>query len=87
VLDDERIVGIVDESDLLYAVHDDQSAFQRPVQSIMSTKLETVQVNATLESLLPLFDRGLVVIVCEGTEFLGLITRIDMLNYLRRKVY
>jgi cystathionine beta-synthase len=86
VLDDERIVGIVDESDLLYAVHDDQSAFQRPVQSIMSSKLETVQVKDSIESLLPLFDRGLVVIVCDGTRFLGLITRIDMLNYLRRKV-
>jgi cystathionine beta-synthase len=87
VLDDDTIVGIVDESDLLYAVHDDQSAFQRPVQSIMSTKLETVQVNASLESLLPLFDRGLVVIVCDGSHFLGLITRIDMLNYLRRRVF
>jgi cystathionine beta-synthase len=87
VLEDERIVGIVDESDLLYAVHDDQSAFQRPVQSIMSTKLETVQVNASLESLWPLFDRGLVVIVCDGPRFIGLITRIDVLNYLRRKVY
>jgi cystathionine beta-synthase len=87
VLDDDKIVGIVDESDLLYAVHDDQSAFQRPVQSIMSTKLETVQVKDSIESLLPLFDRGLVVIVCDGPRFLGLITRIDMLNYLRRKVY
>jgi cystathionine beta-synthase len=83
---DERIVGILDESDLLYALHDDQTAFQRPVSSIMSTKLETVQVNAKLDSLWPIFERGLVVIVCDGPKFLGLITRIDLLNYLRRKV-
>jgi cystathionine beta-synthase len=86
VMDGERIIGIVDESDLLYAVHDDSSAFQRTVQSIMSAKLETVQVNAPIDSLMPLFERGLVVIVCEGTKFLGLITQIDMLNYLRRRV-
>jgi cystathionine beta-synthase len=86
VLDEEQIVGIVDESDLLLALHDDQQAFQRPVQSIMSQKLTTVQVNDNVESLLPLFERGLVAIVCDGAKFLGLITRIDVLNYLRRKV-
>jgi cystathionine beta-synthase len=86
VLDGERIVGILDESDLLMALHDDQSAFQRPVNSIMSDKLTTVPVNASVESLLPVFERGLVVIVCEGPRFLGLITRIDVLNYLRRKL-
>jgi cystathionine beta-synthase len=85
VLDGEQIVGIVDESDLLIALQADPNAFQRPVDSIMSQKLTTVQVNASIESLFPIFERGLVAIVCEGPKFLGLITRIDVLNYLRRK--
>jgi cystathionine beta-synthase len=86
VVESERIVGIVDESDLLIALHDDPQAFQRPVNSIMSQKLTTVPVNASVESLFPIFERGLVVIVCDGPKFLGLITRIDVLNYLRRKL-
>ena len=86
VLDREQIVGILDESDLLLALHADQSAFQRPVRSIMSQKLTTVPVNASVESLLPIFERGMVAIVCDGPRFLGLITRIDVLNYLRRKL-
>ncbi|HVZ34189.1 MAG TPA: CBS domain-containing protein, partial [Polyangiaceae bacterium] len=73
-------------SDLLIALHDDPNAFQRSVNSIMSQKLTTVQVNASVESLFPIFERGLVVIVCDGPRFLGLITRIDVLNYLRRKL-
>ena len=32
------------------------------------------------------FLRGLVAIVVEGDEFLGLITRIDLLNWLRRRM-
>jgi cystathionine beta-synthase len=32
------------------------------------------------------FDRGHVAIVTEGQGFLGLITRIDLLNWLRRRV-
>ena len=86
VLDQEQIVGILDESDLLLALHNDSSAFQRPVKSIMSQKLTTVPVSASVESLLPIFAQGLVVIVCDGPRFLGLITRIDVLNYLRRKL-
>jgi cystathionine beta-synthase len=86
VLKDDQMVGIVDESDLLIALQADPDAFQRPVQSIMSQKLTTVPVNAKVESLFPLFEQGLVALVCDGPKFLGLITRIDVLNYLRRKV-
>ena len=38
-----------------------------------------------IEALLPVFDRGQVAIVTDGEVFLGLITRIDLLNYLRRR--
>jgi cystathionine beta-synthase len=86
VMERDQIVGIVDESDLLIALHDDAQAFQRPVRSIMSQKLTTVPVTSSVESLFPIFERGLVVIVCDGPRFLGLITRIDVLNYLRRKL-
>ncbi len=86
VLDGERIVGIIDESDLLIAAQADSGAFQRPVDSIMSQKLTTVQVKDSVASLFPVFEQGLVAIVCDGPAFLGLITRIDLLNYLRRKL-
>jgi cystathionine beta-synthase len=86
VLHDDEIVGILDESDLLVAIHDGEQAFRDPVRSHMTSKLVTVQPNTPLASLYPVFDRGLVVIVCDGTHFLGLITRIDLLNYLRRKL-
>jgi cystathionine beta-synthase len=86
VLESGRIVGIVDDSDLLLAVHRNEAAFRRPVREFMTSKLTTVEPDAPAESLLPLFDRGLVVIVCKGERFLGLVTRIDMLNYLRRKL-
>jgi cystathionine beta-synthase len=84
-MDQDKIIGILDESDLLLALHADTSAFQRPVKTIMSQKLTTVDVKAPVESLLPIFERGLVAIVLDGQRFLGLITRIDVLNYLRRK--
>ena len=52
----------------------------------MVSKIDSLDVKSPIESLLPLFDRGHVAIVKDGEKFLGLITRIDLLNYLRRRV-
>ncbi len=86
VMDGEHIVGIVDESDVLLHVYGDESRFRDPVSTAMVSKLDKLDVGSPIEALLPVFDRGHVAIVIEGDKFVGLITRIDLLNYLRRRV-
>jgi cystathionine beta-synthase len=86
VMDGDEIVGIVDESDVLLHVYGDEKRFLDPVSTAMVSKLDVLPVTSPLESLLPVFDRGHVAIVTDGGRFLGLITRIDLLNYLRRRV-
>lgn len=86
VMDGDRIAGIIDESDLLLHVHGDHERFVEPVSAAMVSKLEKLDMHAPIDDLLPVFDRGHVAIVTDGDQFLGLITRIDLLNYLRRKV-
>ena len=85
VMDGEKIVGIVDESDVLLHVYGDEKRFTDLVSTAMVSKLNVLEVTASMESLLPVFDRGQVAIVMDGPKFLGLITRIDLLNYLRRR--
>ena len=79
------MVGIIDESDILMAVYGNGERFGDPVRSAMSTRLETVQAALGVDALLPIFDRGHVAIVVDGDRFLGLITRYDLLTYLRRR--
>ena len=88
VMDGERIVGILDESDVLLHVYGDEERFNDEVAVAMTSKLDVLDVKSPVEALLPVFDRGQVAIVTEGggERFLGLITRIDLLNYLRRRV-
>ena len=87
VVEDDHIIGIIDESDILLRVCcDHEDRFKEPVAKAMSAKLDTVEPSAKLESLLPIFDEGRVAIVRDGDEFLGLITRIDLLNHLRRRM-
>jgi cystathionine beta-synthase len=83
VLDEGRVVGIVDESDLLLAVYRDRSAFERRVADVMTTRVRTIDRRAGLDQLMPIFDAGLVAVVSDDQGFHGLITRIDMLNFLR----
>jgi cystathionine beta-synthase len=49
----------------------------------MATDLDTLQVGETLDDLIPIFDRDRVAILLDGDEFVGLITRVDLINYLR----
>ena len=43
-------------------------------------------LSGVIEALMPTFDQGMVAIVVDGDRFLGLVTRIDVLNFLRRKL-
>ena len=86
VIEDGRAVGILDESDLLLAVHDDESHFRRTVRTAMTSRLQTVPATASLEDVRRILDQGLVALVVEDDHFLGLITRSDLLGHLRRRL-
>ncbi|HEX2216070.1 MAG TPA: pyridoxal-phosphate dependent enzyme [Xanthobacteraceae bacterium] len=87
VLANERIVGLVDESDMLAALLTDAEGgsrmFSHPVKNVMVTRLETISANAPIAELVPIFQHDHVAIVMDGERFLGLATRMDLINYFR----
>ena len=85
VLDGERIVGLIDESDLLLALYHHAERFDAPVSRFMTEKLEVVAPDAPLDEVVQVLRADRVAIVVENARFLGLITKVDLLNYLRRK--
>ena len=85
VLDGDKLVGVIDESDLLLQVHADAARFRAPV----SERDDRCAADARAEgaawpSCEAVLDRGLVAIVADDAGFHGLITRFDLLNHLRR---
>lgn len=85
VMQNGRIVGIVDEEDILLEVFANPGHFSEPVTAAMETNLVTVPVEAPVQQLMEIFKRGMVAIVMHDDEFQGLVTRIDLLNWLRRR--
>ncbi|OGA61578.1 MAG: cystathionine beta-synthase [Betaproteobacteria bacterium RIFCSPLOWO2_12_FULL_65_14] len=85
VLREGRIVGIVTEEDILLEVYENPEHFSELVTEAMESHLVTLSPSDPVEKLKEIFERGMVAIVMDGEEFLGLITRIDLLNWLRRR--
>jgi cystathionine beta-synthase len=86
VMQDGRIVGIVDEEDILLNVFENPQHFNEPVTQVMQEHLVTVPADAPLSQLMEIFKHGMVAIIMQDNEFLGLVTRIDLLNWLRRRM-
>jgi cystathionine beta-synthase len=86
VMDGNRIIGIIDESDVLLKIDSDASQFRTLVSETMTQKIETLAPNASLTTLHSILNKGLVAIIVDQNQFYGLITRFDLLNHLRRSL-
>lgn len=84
VMEGADLIGLIDESDILDALMKDDKAFSLPVRDFMISQLETIRADAALSDLMPLLNANLVPIVKDGDQFLGLATRIDVINELRK---
>ncbi|MES2016186.1 MAG: pyridoxal-phosphate dependent enzyme [Pseudomonadota bacterium] len=86
VIDNGRLAGILDESDLLMKVTDGPDKFQSLVSSTMTVELQTLAPSDSMAALRAILDRGLTAVIKQDHTFYGLITRFDLLNHLRRNL-
>ena len=86
VMDGSRLIGILDESDLLLHVQQNPERFEDAVSEAMVRDVETLPADASMDALLAVFQRDHVAVIQDGDKFVGLITRIDLLNYLRQQM-
>ncbi|MFM8872728.1 MAG: pyridoxal-phosphate dependent enzyme, partial [Phycisphaerales bacterium] len=81
------VEGIIDESDVLLAMVDDpKGSATRPVSDFMTRRIETLRPSAKVTDLLPIFRADRVAIVADEKAFYGIITKIDLINYLRKQL-
>ncbi len=84
VIDQGKLAGIIDESDLLLHVTREPGSFSSLVRDTMTAQLQTLAPSASMAQLRDILDRGLTAVIADDKGFHGLITRFDLLNHLRR---
>ena len=84
VMDNGKVVGLIDESDILLGIYNNEKSFDQLVSSIMVTDLKVVPPSASIDSILHLFKEDKIAIVADNDNFYGLITQIDLINHLRK---
>jgi len=88
VVDDGRLVGIVTEVELLDHMltaghtHDPSET----IEALIRPQVATVSPDAPLETLMSLFTTRRVVLVTEGEQVVGIITKIDLLDFLAGQI-
>jgi cystathionine beta-synthase len=86
VMEDGRLVGVLTEEDIMRFAFGKPERLRAPVGAAMRTSFIRVDKNTSLNNLVALLDVQPYAAVMEGDEFLGLITRSDVLNHLRRQM-
>jgi cystathionine beta-synthase len=86
VMQEERLVGFIDEDDIMRHAFGDPERFNDPVRKAMHTNYLVVEPDLSLRNLVAMLDVQPYAAVMDAGGFHGLITRADVLNYLRRQM-
>jgi cystathionine beta-synthase len=86
VMDGDTLIGIVTEDDILRFAFGRPENFNEPVRLAMTATFLRVERTTSINNLVAMLEVRSSAAVMDGEKFLGLVTRSDVLNYLRRQV-
>ncbi len=83
---DLKPVGMIHEVDLLHALMDGRAKAQDPIDAHVAPLQGVVAPEAPLSGLADIFAADNVAVVREGSRLLGIITKIDYIEFLEQRV-
>ena len=86
VMDEGELVGVVTEDTIIRFVFGKPELMNAPVQDAMQTEFIRLEKDASLNNLVAMLQVQPYAAVMDGNLFLGLITRSDVLNHLRKQL-
>ena len=86
VMDDGKLVGVVTEDTIIQFVFGKPELMNSPVSDAMQTAFIKLDKGTSVNNLVSMLHVQPYAAIMDGDEFLGLITRSDVLNYLRRQI-
>ena len=85
-MDEGELVGIVTEDAIIQHVYGKPELMTGPVKDAMESAFIKLDRTESLNNLVAMLRVQPYAAIMDGEEFVGLITRSDVLNYLRRQM-
>jgi cystathionine beta-synthase len=85
VIEGDRLVGVIAEDKMIEYVFEKPSLMSSPVKDVMDSAYDSLARGDTIETLFRRLRERPYVAIMDGEKFLGLVTRTDVLSYLRRQ--
>ena len=86
VMDEGKLVGIVTEDAIIQHVFGKPELMNAPVEAAMESAFIQLDKSTSVNNLVAMLHVQPYAAIMDGDQFLGLITRSDVLNYLRRQM-
>ena len=86
VIDNGEVIGVIDDTCILKNSHLKEFNFSSIVSEIMNKKFNTIEVSSDINNLYNYFENSNYVIVTKNNNFIGLITKIDFISYLKNNI-
>ncbi len=86
VMEDGRLIGVVTEDALIHLVYGHPELMTAPVRDAMESAFIKLDKSESINNLVAMLRVQPYAAIMDGDEFLGLITRSDVLNFLRRQM-
>jgi cystathionine beta-synthase len=86
VMDEGRLVGVITEDAIIQHVFGKPDLMNAPVAEAMESAFIKLDKTTSVNNLVAMLHVQPYAAIMDGEEFLGLITRSDVLNYLRRQI-
>ena len=84
VIDGERVVGIINETELLQSLLSSEADPSGPIEPLVDTHFAIIEPSNRVSLISQFFNQGRVVVVVENKKLVGIITKIDFIDYMSR---
>ena len=85
-MEDGKLIGVVTEDAIIHFVYGHPDLMGAPVRDAMESAFIKLDKSESLNNLVAMLHVQPYAAIMDGEDFLGLITRSDVLNYLRRQM-
>ncbi len=86
VMEEGKLIGVVTEEAIIHFVYGHPDLMTAPVRDAMESAFIKLDKSESVNNLVAMLQVQPYAAIMDGDDFLGLITRSDVLNYLRRQM-